>query len=351
MFCPYGILQPMFITPQKILIIQTAFPGDVVLTLPLVQVLHKNFPTSQIDFLTIPKAAELLQNHPAIHSTIIYDKRKTQKGVGQIFHLAKKLRQQKYALAIIPHRSLRSAVIAFLSKIPMRIGFSTSAGKIFFTHKILYRKDYHEIERNLSLLEPFRFNISTKEFPNLYPSLQDEKIVKDFLVEKNLNSFVAIAPGSVWKTKRWLKEKFSELAKELVHLNISVVLIGGKEDEQLCEEIRNTVNNEKIYNVAGKFTLLQSAEILRKSRVLISNDSAPQHLAVAMRTPIIAIFGATVPEFGFYPYGEKDIIIEKKNLSCRPCGIHGGNICPEKHFDCMKTIEVDEVFNAVKKFL
>jgi heptosyltransferase-2 len=334
---------------MKILVIQTAFIGDVVLTLPLIQEAKKHFKDCIVDVVTIPSTINVLENHTSISETIIFDKRKNDSGFLGLLRLAMTLRKKNYDVAFIPHRSLRSALLAALAQIPKRIGVSTSSGKFWFTNVVPYERNIHEIERNLTLLEQLGFSPTEKILPNLFPSERDKKIVDIFFSEKTISleqKIIAIAPGSVWNTKRWLKENFISLSKKLVEENFSVIFVGGKNDEQLCTEIQNSVSSNNIFNSAGKFTLLQSAEIIRRCSVLVSNDSAPMHLAVAMRTPVVAIFGATIPEFGFAPYGEFDSVMEQKNLSCRPCGIHGGNVCPIHTLDCMKNISVEMVFDA-----
>ncbi len=335
---------------MKILIIQTAFIGDVILTLPLAQEVKSFFPSPEIDFIVIPSAQNLLENNPAISQTIVFDKRKKDSGVGGTIRVSKKIREQEYDTAFIPHRSLRSALLAKLANIKERVGFSTSAGKFLFTKNVHYEQSLHEIERNLSLLHPFGYSKREKVFPILYPSENDKTIVNDFLTS-GASKIIAIAPGTVWNTKRWLKGNFIKLGKLIASAGYSVVLVGGKDDNVLCEEIKTKIDSSFVINSAGQFTLLQSAEILRRCSLLVCNDSAPLHLAVAMKTPVVSIFGATVPRFGFYPYGENDIVIEDVNLACRPCSIHGGDKCPLETFDCMKNISAGMVFEKVKEKL
>lgn len=340
--------------PKKILVFQTAFLGDVVLTLPLIQLLKKEFPHSEIDVVATPRAKDLLLQHPAIRSIICYDKRKTQKGIVGIFSLARQLREQLYDVAVVPHRSLRSALVIVLSNIPHRITYNTSAGRFFYNHLVPYVKEKHEIERNLAFLSPFAISLHGKELPNLYPSDDDVTTVNKMLFEREIlenKKILAIAPGSVWFTKRWLPERFSGLSAKLADDGWCVVLIGGKEDAALGKEIVETAKRKNVYDFTGKLSLLQSAELINRSRVLVTNDSAPLHIAVAMRTPIVAIFGATVPAFGFGPYGEHYIVVERNDLSCRPCSIHGGDVCPIGTFDCMKGLSVQIVYNAVQKII
>lgn len=333
---------------KKILIIQTAFLGDVILTTPLVKATRKLFPEAQLSFLLIPQTKGVFSNNPYLDDIIVYDKKRDEKKVSDFFRLVKKIRQKKFDLALTPHRSLRSALLAYLSKIPERIGFDRSEGFFLFTKKVRYNSLIHEIERNLSLLNHFNFEPLNLP-PELFPSERDTLFISRFLKDSGIDEkdeIVAIAPGSVWQTKRWLAQRFAQVADLLMEKeNVKVVLVGGEEDKFLCQKISEMMKQKPKVS-AGKTTILQSAVLISKSEVLLSNDSAPVHIASATKTPTVAIFGSTTPDFGFGPYGDDNIIIQKK-LYCRPCGIHGKKKCPEKHFRCMKDITVEEVFEKV----
>jgi heptosyltransferase-2 len=261
---------------------------------------------------------------------------------------------KKYDLAIVPHRSLRSALIAKGAKIPERIGFDISAAPGQYTELVQYRESIHESMRNLALLEPLQLRTTDAIYPQLFPSPQDLIAVESLLREFTLRDsrpLIAIAPGTVWNTKRWFKERFAQLGKELDVAGYDVVLIGGDDDVNLCNEILEIAGSSRLFTAAGRLSLLQSGALIKQCRVLVSNDSAPMHIAVAMKTPVVGIFGATVPSFGFAPYGELDVIVETKDLACRPCTKHGGSKCPIKTFDCMTRITVDEVFQNVKRLV
>ncbi|HTK81607.1 MAG TPA: lipopolysaccharide heptosyltransferase II [Bacteroidota bacterium] len=338
---------------KNILVIQTAFLGDVVLTLPLVQQFKQSFPSAGIDVVVVPRAAELLTTHPDIRSVIVYDKRGKDKGLSGLFRLAKSLRPVNYDVAFIPHRSLRSAALARLAAIPQRIGFNRSAGSFLFTKTVRYDDSLHEVDRNLSLLKALDVQPQLKTLPRLYPSDQDRSSVDQMIASRGItpdDTIVAIAPGSVWNTKRWLKEGFTGLAQRLSSDNSYVAVIGGEQDRALCDEICSG-GNARMFSVAGKLSLLQSAELIRRSALIVSNDSAPVHLAMAVDTPVIAIFGPTVPEFGFAPYGASDVVVQTTGLSCKPCSIHGGDTCPVGTFECMKSISADAVYRNVQSVL
>ncbi len=318
----------------------------------MAQALRSHFPESHIAIVTIPAVSNLLENHPAINERIQFDKKGIDGGLTGIMNLAGRLRKGMYDVAIVPHRSFRSAMVTRLAGIPRRIGFSKSSGSFLFTEIIRYREQVHEISRNLSLLEPLGVFTDSLALPDLYPSGTDREVVAGLLQQlQHTESLVAVAPGSVWYTKRWLKERFVELVQLLSGAGFSVALIGGKGDGLLCQEIADTSGVKDVLNAAGRLTLLQSTELIRRCKVMISNDSAPMHLAVAMRTPVVAIFGATVPEFGFAPAGVHDEVMQTHGLACRPCGIHGGNSCPIRTFDCMKNITAGQVFARVKALI
>ena len=340
--------------PGNIVVIQTAFIGDAVLTLPLIQVVRKKYPGSKVDIVVVPRSKDLFVNHPDIREVIAFDKRGKDRGIGGLLRLAKHLQSRSYDLALVPHRSIRSAALALLAGIPRRIGFNKSVGRLLLTATATYRKERHEIDRNLALLEALSVGPVQRELPRLYPSETDRKKVDRLLIELevgNPEKLVAMAPGTIWNTKRWPKERFASLAVNFDEAGLEVVLIGGTEDKVICNEIRTLSKSFLVHDASGTLTLLQSAELIRRCRLLVSNDSAPMHLATAVGTPVVAIFGATVPAFGFGPTGPFDTVVEIQGLKCRPCSIHGGEKCPIKTFDCMYDISHDRVFRNAMEIL
>jgi len=337
---------------QKILVVQTAFIGDVVLTLPLIQQTATLFPQSEIHVVTIPTSVPLVETHRDVRRVWVFKKRTEHRGVAALWHFAQQLKKEQFELALVPHRSLRSALLVWLARIPRRVGFDRSAGRWLFTDVIPYPTGVHEIERNLQLLRPFWKWKGERILPNIFFTEQDYDNVQRWLHQHELmeQEFIALAPGSIWATKRWLPERFAQLADELHNLGWPVVLIGGPQDVALAEHIRSLAQ-QPIINAAGEFSVRESALLLQYARLLVSNDSAPMHLAVAVRTPVVAIFGPTVPAFGFYPYGENDRVVEDTTLSCRPCGIHGHEKCPLGTHACMQHITVEMVLNAVEEMI
>lgn len=337
---------------KKILIIQTAFLGDVILALPLMQVLKEKFPDSFIDFLCIPQTSELLKNNPYVNEVIVYDKRKS--GIKGFFAITKKLKQKKYDLIISPHRSFRTSLISFLAGAANTISFNKSSFSFLYDYKIKYIQYFHEIRRNLTLLEPLGIFENKIIRPELFPGENEKKKIDLFFTENNIrveDKVISIAPGSVWFTKRFPEDKFVTLCDYLNETGHKIILIGGKDDMNICAYIKNHSVNKNIIDASGKFSILESAEIIARSSLVVSNDSAPLHLANSLNTDVVAIYGSTVYSFGFYPYGRNDVVIETIGLKCRPCTDHGNNKCPISSFICMKNIEEKGISEKIKKLL
>ncbi len=327
----------------KLLILQTAFIGDVILATPLAQAAHEILAPCEVHFMAIPGAANLLEKNPYLQRVWIYDKRGKQRGARGLWLLARQLREEKFDLAIVPHRSLRSALLVWLARIPQRIGFDRSAGAFLFTKRVPYLEK-HEVERNLDLLRSLAA-VASRFKPAVFWNKSDEARVASF--KKNaFKNRIALAPGSVWATKRWPRENFTALARKLIdELGATVFLLGGKDDEELCRQIQSEAG-ASCSNTAGQLSLRQSAALLNDCAVLVSNDSAPTHLGVATQCRVITIFGPTVPRFGFAPFGAGHAVIEK-DLPCRPCSAHGTRTCPIGTHACMQEITVEEVFQRV----
>ncbi|MDQ7052393.1 MAG: lipopolysaccharide heptosyltransferase II [candidate division KSB1 bacterium] len=334
---------------RNILIVQTAFIGDVILAEPLIANTRLQFPESNVDVLVIPATANLLQAHPDIRQLIVYDKRGRDRGLRALIRLIRTLRAARYDLALVPHRSLRSAFLVFAAGIATRVGFETSAGRWLFNVRVPYRET-HEVCRNLELLAPFGAR-PVYQMPRVHCAETDVENA-EAAIGPTGRPRVAIAPGSVWATKRWPLERFVALAEKLASdLDSQIILIGGPGDANLAAPFEQTLG-DRCTNLIGKLSLRESVAALRQCAVLVSNDSAPTHLGVAAGCRVVTVFGATVPRFGFYPYGSQHRVIEtERELACRPCGIHGGHRCPTGTFECMLSIPVERVFNTVKALL
>ena len=230
-------------------------------------------------------------------------------------------------------------------------GFDNSSLKYAYKNIVKYKQTDHEVQRNLELIGKNTEDKSWKILPEIIIGETGKEKVADFLSSNNIDAeFIAVAPGSVWETKRYPKEYFSEVIKILVARNEKVVLIGGESDRLLCDEIAYSLN-EKVKNVAGEFSVTETIHLLRSAKLLITNDSAPTHMGMCADIPVLTIFCSTVPGFGFYPYNNKSRYLSYDNLDCKPCGIHGYRVCPVKSFDCGYKLLPEDILKEVEKML
>lgn len=321
----------------RALVIQTAFLGDVVLTTPLLTAIAAQH--GPVDVVTTPLAAPLLETHPAVRQVIAYDKRRADRGWAGLRTLARRLGAEQYGRAYLPHRSLRTAALAFLARIPSRIGFS-GGWSFLYTEARPKPRTGHETDRLLAL---------ANEAPAVYPphlraTAEDERAAAAVIQ----GDFVALAPGSIWGSKRW--PYYAELAAKLA-ARVAIVVVGGQDDVVLGDEIIRAVgpSGRQAVNACGRLTLRESAALIGRASALVTNDSAPLHLATAMGTPIVALFGPTVPEFGFGPLRAGDVSLGIEGLQCRPCSSHGPLQCPLGHHRCMRDLTVEAVIAAIEE--
>ncbi|HUR96036.1 MAG TPA: glycosyltransferase family 9 protein [Gemmatimonadales bacterium] len=317
------------------LVIQTAFLGDVVLTTPLLAALAERH--GPVDVVTTPAAASLLETHPSVAAVLRYDKRGMDRGALGLWRLGRRLRARGYARAYLPHRSWRSAALALLAGAEERTGFADSPAAVTYTRRVPRPVAGHEVERLASLA-----GVSGAPAPVHVELTADDRAAADtWLRERGLGpGFIALAPGSIWGTKRWWG--YEALARAV---DGPVVVVGGHEDAPLAAMVAAAA--DRGYSAAGALGLRGAAALIARAGVLVTNDSAPLHLATAVGTPIVAVFGPTVPAFGFGPRSARDLIVEHPSLDCRPCSAHGPQICPLGHHRCMRELSVDSVAEAV----
>ncbi len=322
------------------LVIQTAWAGDVVLTTPL---LHALIPHGPVDVLVTPTGASLLENHPGIRRVHAWDKTRDRRPAA-LARLARHLRSVNYDRAILPHRSLRSALVARLAGIPERIGFGGRLPALLYSHRVRWPAELHETERLLSLAR----DQGTSATPTVTLPLTtaERDGARAWLAARGIAPpFVALAPGAAWATKQW--PRFGDLAAGLAG---PVVVIGSAAERDLAGGIAAR-GPGRVHSAAGETSLRQALGLIAEAAVLVTNDSAPMHLAAATGTPVVALFGPTSPELGFGPRGPRDRVLGVADLGCRPCSPHGPRRCPLGHHRCLRTLPVDEVLQAVNAVL
>jgi heptosyltransferase-2 len=331
------------------LVIQTSFLGDTVLTTPLVARLAEAGP---VDVLVAPASAGLLAHDPAIRQVIVYDKRGRDRSIAGFARLARSLRARRYDSAYLAQGSTRSGALALASRIPRRVGFTTSAGRAFYTERVATPIGMHHAERLFALGTAGGARPASRADlrPRLHPGSSERESVDALLARAGHRGepLVALAPGSVWATKRW--PYYPALAAALAG-RARLIVIGGHDDAPLATEIAAAAGARAVIDATGTLSLLASAELIGRCRVIVSNDSAPLHLASAMNTPTVAVFGPTVPAFGFGPLAERAAIVEDRLLACRPCDRHGPRRCPLGHWTCMRGLVPARVVDIVTAYL
>jgi len=329
---------------MNILVIQTAFPGDCLLTLPLIDKINKKYTHSIIDVVSIPATKDIFKLSMYINNIYVLDKRNAHKSILEVIKFSKELKQNKYDLVISPHRSVRSTLISWIVNSKSSIGFDKASFSFLYSSVIKYRDDYHEVRRNLSLIG---YEKEYKDIPEI--NFSDSGIQKiQGLVNSNSKNII-IAPSTVWETKKYPSESFIEIGKYFKNEGFDIYIIGGEGDKEYCENIAMKIGG--VRNLAGELTFEESILLIKNSKLIICNDSAPTHMAMLAKAAVLTIYCSTVPNFGFYPYSLNSSFIGLEDLDCKPCGIHGHNKCPKGTFECGINLTPDSVIKEAENLL
>jgi heptosyltransferase-2 len=322
------------------LVIQTSFLGDVILTTPLLAELAGRGP---VDVVATPLGASLLTGHPAVRRLHTYDKRRADAGLGGFRRLVTEVRAESAAdTAYLAQGSLRSAALVLAAGYRSRVGFASSTARLLYTERVPHEAGQHHAQRLLSLAGARALPNEALPRPRLHPAAADEAAVDALLHRAGVapgEPLIALAPGSVWLTKRW--PWFPDLAR-LLPSDHRIVVVGSAADRELADAIIGAAGSRAV-DATGALSLLGSAALIGRARVLVTNDSAPLHMASAMNTPTVAVFGPTVPRFGFGPLADARAVAELGDLPCRPCHAHGPMHCPLTHFRCMRDLTAERV--------
>ena len=346
---------------HRILVIQTAFIGDVVLATALLQNLHAAYPAATIDILVRQGADELFTDHPYINEVHVWNKKKNK--YQHLFQIIQTIRRIKYDVVINVQRYLATGIITVLSGAKKTIGFDKNPLSFLFSEVEKHQfgaaaeaaggsaeaggyaaaawgaaaqnsnsASLHETSRNHALLASLTTAPVAK--PALYPS------AANFAAVQKLQGapYICMSPGSVWETKKMPAQNWIDLINA-VPTNYTIYLMGAPNEKDLCAEILSGSSREGVFNIAGELNLLEAAALIEGASLNYVNDSAPMHLSSATGAPVAAIYCSTTPAFGYGPLSAKQFIIESlEPLACKPCGLHGKKLCPLGHFNCGHSI-------------
>ncbi len=331
---------------NNVLLIETAFLGDAILSLALAEAIHSEFLHAHISILVRPEAVSLLKYSPSLANVIAFDKYGKESGMKGVEAKANELNTYDFDAIFCLHNSKRTSKLLRRLHAPIKVGFSSARHvRSELTHLVEDEQGEWKVKRLQSLLNPFVIQ-STK----LHLPLLDLHASSALTNIASKGEYITISPGSAWATKQWGAEKFAELSEMLMDEGCTIVMVGSKADRGVADEII-AMGLKQITDVVGKTTTEEAAAIIAHSQLIITNDSAPVHIALATNVHSFILLGPTVREFGFVPPKEYSTVFEDVNLWCRPCASHGGGICPIYTHECMKNIAVENVVNSVLQYL
>jgi len=336
---------------MKILIIHTAFIGDIVLSTPLIQKLKDLYPKSEIDYLTLPTNQSVLYNNPNLNEIILYDKKGKDKGIKGFLKVLKILKQKKYDYAVIPHRFIKSILLAKLAKIPDIVGFDVATGSSLLDKKVHYDMKKHEVERLLNLVEYEGEKIPVRIYPAKENFVKIEKMLTiSGYTGKKEQKLILVAPGSQRPEKMWPIEKYREIIERLKkNKNYFIGITGSKSEKELP---LNFEKDKNVIDFRGEISLVEFGALISKADVVVGNDSSPIHIASGFEKPfVIGIFGPGKRSLGFFPWTEKSNVIEdnefyENNIATIPKKQHKYK---KDYYKGISLISTDRVYEEIIK--
>lgn len=346
MYLMFGMMSEI----RKILIIRLSSIGDILLTTPLIRALRKKYPQAAIDFAVKERYVDLLKTNPHVSNVITFDHKA---GIKELRTLKKHIKKERYDLLVDIHKNFRSVYL--------RTG--AGAGSV-----VKYRKDYVKrfllvlfgINRFTTVIPIYKRYFRAVELLGITPDnagteLHIPKVTFKqahlVLVENGLRNnqpLIVLCPGAGFATKRWHAEGFAAVGDYFARNHgAMVIILGSQYDEAVCEAVQKCMMEMSV-NFAGKFSLLETAAVIKHSTLVVTNDTGLMHIAQTQKKPVVAVFGCTSRELGYFPFPENSFVVEK-NLKCRPCTHNGKNKCPEKHFRCMLDITSEEVIETAEQ--
>jgi heptosyltransferase-2 len=338
---------------RRIGIWQTAFLGDAVLTLPLIQALGARYPEAELHLFTRSGVDALFTAQKELASVRAFAKRGPQRGLFAARDLGRRLAAECFDLWISPHVSMRSAYIARAVGAPVRIGFRAPWYQwLAYTHLVDRRFDeLHETERLMQLGLPLELD-ATPPKPRLDLTPEGVARADEIFAGLPKGRILGIHPGSTWATKCWPREYFADIARRALAAGLVVLLFAGPGEKPLADAIAHDAGDAtgRLVNLAGMLTIPALAAAFSRLDACLTNDSGPMHLAWVQDVPLVALFGPTVKRLGFFPLGPNSRVLETE-LDCRPCGLHGHKACPMGHHACMRDIGPDRAWAALAPML
>ncbi|GIX46473.1 MAG: glycosyl hydrolase [Candidatus Tectimicrobiota bacterium] len=333
---------------RTVLLVRLSSIGDILLTTPVLRLLRQACPQARLDFALKAPYADLLRANPCVDRLLLVPPGESLRAMWR------RLRQQRYDLVLDWQRTLRSRVLLWGVRATHRLAYN----KRTVRRALLVHLGWNLLRPPLAVPElyarPLRRLGLTAPLPPLEMHLTPESqaaaaaYLEQALPAGQRQPLLAVAPGARWATKRWPAERFAAVAQALADAHgAAVVLLGDADDvplaQAICQQLRAPV-----LDGTGRLSLMQTAALLQRCRLLLSNDSGLMHLAAALRVPVVAVFGPTVAEFGFYPFQATAQVVSLA-LPCRPCSTKGSRRCPRQHHQCMRGLSSEQVLDAARQ--
>jgi heptosyltransferase-1 len=363
---------------RKILLIKLSAVGDVIHTIPVLNKLRRRYPSARIDWLTTPAIAELLRHHPGITNVVEFARSEWRQpwrksAFAGSARLARKLNAVGYDLVIDMHGQFRTALFAFATGAPVRIGFDRPRTQVWeasprvlppnarkhawrgaregswlaYTHHMAVPTlDVHAVDRYLRLAPMLGLDDDAADFSFRIPEPASNRIENLLRRHGISGKLLTIAPGTIWETKHWRSEGFADVALHFMKKGFGVMLIGSAREIPSCREVAAAAPGT--VNLAGETTLTELAAVIRRSTICLTNDSGPMHLAVALDRPVVSVFGPTDAVW-IGPYRRPDAVVQA-HLACSPCYLRVLSRCPHDHA-CMRAVSSAAVVDHIETAL
>ncbi|MDI6781332.1 MAG: lipopolysaccharide heptosyltransferase II [bacterium] len=339
---------------NKILVIRFSSIGDIVLTTPVLRTLRERYPYAKLCFVVKKEFLEITKLFPHIDKVFVFD---SKDGFMGLIKLIGEINSEQFDLLIDLHWNLRSMIIYLFSQIRHKIHYSKHRFlrllRIWFKWQILPQQS-HIIDLYFNPLTEFGILSSDNRVPELKIDKDMGKNVLECLKELGIEDrdlVIGMCPSAKWKTKQWPTEGFVEAGNRLMEeLNAKIVLIGDAHDMELGKKIEAWMDKKPL-NLVNWTSLLELPSLIQRCDILITNDSAPLHIAAALGVSTVSMFGPTTLDLGFGPHGNGKHIVLERELPCRPCSSHGSSKCPQNTHECMTAITPEDVVDAVKNLL
>lgn len=313
---------------RHVAVVQTAFVGDVLLTLPLLAALRAELPQAQITLVTTPAGADAASGATVADHVVAFDKRGAHRGSAGLRAAAQAAGTPDALL--VPHKSLRTARLVRYLNAPFVITYKDAWSRWIADVAVPYPRPLHDADRHLQLMRALLPDVTWRKeqcLPLTLCSTSDRSAAREMVGDGA--PYVVLAPGTAWPTKQWPMRSMQELATGIVRDGLRCVIVGD-------DRVRGSITGQGVVDVCGRTSLRLAAAVIGNAVAVVANDSAPLHLASLQDVPVVGIFGPTVTEFGFGPFGDHAAVAERTDLSCRPCSPHGTASCPLGTHACMR---------------